>query len=457
MTASNSAGSASATSAATEVVASATNVTPVCATTTGSTGATAKLCMTQYPTEPLDNSLGLASPVGHFETTVEVNNATSSTVLGCPGQRLEPTLCVTWTMSGSYLATDLWDLGGEQGNPKFPYMFDLWPMFYAAGNKTITATSRIDGKNLAVSVPLTISGLATPKAPSPNSGRVPAVTPKDPTAVTIATVADTAASNSAEKAVGDLMASWAPDMLFYLGDVYQSGTYQEFLNYWHPAPLFGRFNAITAPVVGNHEYRLWGDIRGYRWYWNVLNGGPSGGRAGRWYSFNIGRWHIIVLDSGPMQDTTNTIYAPGTPQHNWLKADLAAHPNSSYPCTMAVWHRPRWSDSSISGDAKLQSLWDLLHPARADVILNAHAHQYERSRPLKLDGSPAADGNGIVQLMVGTGGNALGAWRQAMSSRFVYRVSTYGAMRLVLRSASADFQFVTPRGEVLDRGTIPCR
>jgi hypothetical protein len=88
----------------------------------------------------------------------------------------------------------------------------------------------------------------------------------------------------------------------------------------------------------------------------------------------------------------------------WLEQDLAAHPDERYPCTLAYWHHPRFSFSTASGpSAAVGPLWDLLHAAGADVVLNGHSHNYQRWRPMDPDGALDRAG-GIREFVVGTGG-----------------------------------------------------
>jgi alkaline phosphatase len=413
---------------------------PVCSTVKGSSGAQATLCITDYPMT-LDNSLGLANPTGFYAATSSVTGKTSSTVLGCPGQRLVPTLCVTWTINGVYSLTDLYS----------PFQWQLHPMFQPAGKKTVTATAYVDGATLSASVPLTVTGSATPAKPSPNSGKIPGVVPRDPNAVVIATVGDSPASQPSAKNVANLIASWSPDMLFYLGDVYQYGSYQEFLNHWYPSTLFGRFDAITAPVAGNHEYKRWTNAAPYYWYWNYRIGAPTATKAGQYYSFDLAGWHIIALDSDAPHDAAS-------PQLAWLQQDIAAHPNSQYPCTIAIWHRARHSTGGIGGKPSTQTFWGAMVTQGVDIFLNAHAHDYERSFPLRKNGTVAPDGIGVTQFVVGTGGNTLGAWSTtAPTTQMAYRTNTViGAMKLILRPGQAEFKFTAVGGTTWDAGTIPC-
>ncbi len=93
-----------------------------------------------------------------------------------------------------------------------------------------------------------------------------------------------------------------------------------------------------------------------------------------------------------------------------------------------------------------------------DIFLNAHAHDYERSFPLRRNGTLAPGGLGVTQFVVGTGGNTLGSWSpDAPTTQFAYRTNTvYGALKLILRPGQADFTFMGLGGATWDAGTIPC-
>jgi hypothetical protein len=74
----------------------------------------------------------------------------------------------------------------------------------------------------------------------------------------------------------------------------------------------------------------------------------------------------------------------GSSQEAWLKADLAAHPNV---CTIAYWHRPRFSSSTTTpSSTTYNAFWNDLYAAGADVVLNGHAHDYERFAPQTSSG-----------------------------------------------------------------------
>src|SRR2546430_9841830 len=87
-----------------------------------------------------------------------------------------------------------------------------------------------------------------------------------------------------------------------------------------------------------------------------------------------GAWHVVVLNSGSpsLVPTTAT-----SPQVQWLRADLAAHPAR---CTLAYWHHPLF-DSKDAPYTTVRPLWDGLYGAGVDVVVNAHYAFYERFAP----------------------------------------------------------------------------
>jgi hypothetical protein len=207
--------------------------------------------------------------------------------------------------------------------------------------------------------------------------------------------------------------------------------------------------------VGNHEYKIYPTAWPYFWYWNYPQAkAVRSGGGGGYYSFQAGGWHIISLNANIPMDA-------GSPQGLWLKADLATHPNSAFRCTLAFWHQERFSDISLRLPST-SALWTQLYNANADLIVNAHAHAYERWQPLNAGGSIDRT-RGIVQLVAGTGGNVLSQRWQTNDSRSAFRDhSHWGYLRLTLNPGRADYQFVavqskdgTPNG-IRDSGSVAC-
>jgi hypothetical protein len=227
--------------------------------------------------------------------------------------------------------------------------------------------------------------------------------------------------------------------VFTLGDnVYPDGTAAQFTDCYDPT--WGRHKSRTHPIPGNHDYNTSG-ASGYFGYFGSAAGDPSKG----YYSFNLGAWHIIALNSEIAQGA-------GSAQEQWLRADLAA--NSSV-CTLAYWHKPRFSSGQHGNNSASQALWQALYDYKADVILNGHDHTYERFAP--QNPSAQADSNGIREFVVGTGGAGLYPFPTIQPNSQVRNNTTYGVLKLTLHATSYDWQFIPIAGQTFtDSGTGNC-
>jgi len=211
---------------------------------------------------------------------------------------------------------------------------------------------------------------------------------------------------------------------------------------------WGRFNPIVRPVPGNHEY-LTRDAAGYYAYFGARAGSPPGG----YYSYDVGAWHLIALNS----NCGFVSCAPGSPQERWLRADLAAHPRR---CTLVYWHYPRFTSGPHRNDAaNMQSvapLWRALYSAGADIVLNAHDHDYERFAPQTPDGR-ADPLDGIREFVVGTGGRDHYPINGTRANSERHNDSTYGVLALTLRPDRYSWRFVPEAGaQFTDSGSTRC-
>lgn len=190
----------------------------------------------------------------------------------------------------------------------------------------------------------------------------------------------------------DLVIGLDPLAAFVSGDnVYNSGSLAQYNERYDPN--WGRFRELTLPVPGNHEYWTTG-AAGYFDYFNGVgaNNGPAGERGNGWWSVDVGDWHLVGLNTRSNGTSTSAQLA-------WLEADLAA---TTKPCIAALFHHPLVSVGAYSGYAGVKPLWDRLYAARADLVIVGHDHNYQRYAP--MDGSVTARSDGLVQLVVGTGG-----------------------------------------------------
>jgi hypothetical protein len=234
------------------------------------------------------------------------------------------------------------------------------------------------------------------------------------------------------------------DRFLPLGDIqYEKGAYQDFRDNY--AVFFGPLKPITEPVPGNHDYGVAG-ANGYYRYFGVRGHGPDG-----YYSYDLGAWHVIALNSAICPAGTGC--GPGDPQYEWLKADLAADHAS---CTLAYWHHPRYDwlryqkANWVEGYEFLRTapFWNLLYDAGADLVLSGHNHNYSRWQPMdkRLRYDPK---RGIVQFIVGTGGrnlNGLGSQNTRPATFAAGQGSQFGILELTLHPDSYDYRFRSTLG-----------
>lgn len=233
-----------------------------------------------------------------------------------------------------------------------------------------------------------------------------------------------------------------------LGDnVYLTGTPEEYANCY--TPTWGRHLARTRPVPGNHDYYTPG-AAGYFGYFGASAGDPAKG----YYSYALGSWHVIVLNTGT--EKTADI-AANSPQVQWLRAELAA---AGDRCVLALWHHPRFS-GTLNRPAmrpEVKPLWDALYEFGADLVVNGHDHAYMRFGPQTPDGVGDPD-YGIPQITVGTGGGeGLYAMEPvAPANLLASNNDTFGVLKLTLRRNAFDWQFVPVPGKTYsDAGSGSC-
>jgi len=107
----------------------------------------------------------------------------------------------------------------------------------------------------------------------------------------------------------------------------------------------------------------------------------------------------------------------------------------------------------------MTAIWQALMDHGAELVLAGHDHGYQRLNPLNASGAMVA--NGIVELVVGTGGaplnNASSFAGRKPANTAVRNATTNGVLKLTLRDGGYDFQFIPIAGQTFtDSGSGSC-
>jgi len=225
--------------------------------------------------------------------------------------------------------------------------------------------------------------------------------------------------------------------VFTLGDnAYFNGAPREFQECYEPT--WGRHRGRTRPVPGNHDYGTPG-AAGYFGYF-----GAAAGPAGLgYYSFEIGGWHAIALNS-------NIPASAGSPQAAWLANDLATHATA---CTIAYWHHPLFTSGPDGPSPFMRDAWRQLYAAGVEVVMNGHEHYYERFAPQNPDGG-ADPARGIRQFVAGTGG-APPYMPVSIQPNSEVRITGFGVLKMTLAASGYEWEFIPVSGP-RDFGTGSC-
>jgi hypothetical protein len=262
--------------------------------------------------------------------------------------------------------------------------------------------------------------------------------------VTLAAAGDIAScSSTGDEATANLLDEIKGTVATLGDNAYSSGTSAEFASCY--APSWGRHRSRTRPAPGNHDYLTPG-AAGYFGYFGAAAGDPAKG----YYSYDLGTWHIVVVNSNC---SAVGGCAAGSAQERWVRADLAAHRTR---CALAYWHHPRFSSGPHGGDPMMQPIWQALYARGADVVLSGHDHDYERFAPQTPSGAPDSR-RGIREFVVGTGGYSHYATRTPAANSQVRNGDTYGVLKLTLKATSYQWKFVPEAGKTFsDSGTGSC-
>ncbi|MFO1398909.1 MAG: metallophosphoesterase [Burkholderiales bacterium] len=276
-------------------------------------------------------------------------------------------------------------------------------------------------------------------------GVIGCVPPVPTTIVAAGDIAQCFNAPAAQSAAARTAAIIAPAdaMVLTLGDhAYDTGTASEFANCYDPT--WGHAaKSRTRPAPGNHDYYTQ-DAAAYFDYFGAAAGPDRRG----WYSFDFAGWHFIALNS-------LTEVQPGSPQYEWLKADLARTRDTL--CTIAYWHFPAFNSGADYGSVlSMRPMFEALYDGGVEIVLSGHEHIYERYAPQRADGT-ADPLRGVRQFVVGTGGHTLNGLGDPVANSEYRQNTRHGLLRLTLGDGTYGWVFQPTGGDApMDSGTGTC-
>ena len=405
---------------------------------------------------------GLAAAPG--KATLRVFKSLSTTT----AITLRPVADTTWSESGiNYVNKPA--PGGTPITPPGPWGTDVWLTYdvtsLVKGNglvsfalDTASSTSKsLPSREASTNKPELVLETATERphrpsrSPSPSGATLPAAQRR------LTTTAVPGRDRLSYAETSDLVRGINPQQVFALGDLqYNSGSTVDFgISYQNS---WGRFQDITRPVVGNHEYGTSG-AGGYFGYFGsaATPSNRAARRAVGYYGFNVpvgaSKWHVVVINSECTRINAGIGCAKDSPQYKWLVNDLAL-PDNRTLCTAVLSHRPRWSSNSFASP-DIQPLVDVMSANKVDLLLTGHAHSYERFAPQNAAGQ--SDPAGIREIIVGTGGRDSQGFGTVVANSVVRKNHIFGVMKLSLTATGYSYEFVPdPTTPFSDSGSGSC-
>jgi len=194
---------------------------------------------------------------------------------------------------------------------------------------------------------------------------------------------------------------------------------------------YGIFGPILDAVPGNHE---WGEpyeqderLEAFDSYF--------GYPITRNFVKTFGDVDAFFLDSDPRNPDGVSI---ASAQHAWLAAAVAL---STAPWKVVVMHHPPFTSGTTEA-ASTDLRWDFAAMG-VNAVIAAHQHNYERYEK-----------DGVIYLVVGTGGKSLYGFSGSPSANSLKRLSEYGALFMEASLRSLRFSFLNTVSIVRDTREI---
>ena len=248
-----------------------------------------------------------------------------------------------------------------------------------------------------------------------------------------------------------LSRGYESDVVFVAGDgAYPNGAYEDYINCYEPSwgQLQLPWNKIK-PSPGNHDYHTT-NAEGYFTYFGDSAVDTYSGLYDGYYSYNIppcsselaigcpGSWHVVSLNSNCAEIGGCGL---GSPQNDWLRADLVDARKAGAMCIVAYLHHTPLSSGPHGSNSTTQPLMAALYDYRADILVAAHDHTYERFMPQDANGVPDLD-YGVRLFVVGTGGASLYRFQTPVANSQARYNYLNGVLMLTLHPTSYDWEFI---------------
>nr|CAB3459394.1 unnamed protein product [Digitaria exilis] len=192
---------------------------------------------------------------------------------------------------------------------------------------------------------------------------------------------------------------------------------------------------------GNHEIEKLPIVAptpfvAYNARWHMpYDAGTTPSADNLYYSFDVAGGAVYVIMLGSYTD-----FAAGSPQHEWLRRDLAAVASRSTAAfVVALVHAPWYNTNKAhmgSGDAMQEAMEGVLYGARVDAVFAGHVHAYERFRRVYAG---REDPCGPVHITIGDGGNREGLakrYEEPQPAMSAFREASFGHGRLEVVNAT---------------------
>ena len=249
----------------------------------------------------------------------------------------------------------------------------------------------------------------------------------------IAAVGDIALTKNSLETLQSLN-SIDPEIILFLGDLSYT-TYNEWIEFTNFLEKEKTFITIGYDDLEyQEEYLAYYDIE------NVF------------YSFDFENVHFVTISA-------EQSYSKGSEQYNFLKSDLANTDLDENIDWIVFWlHKPIYYSNSQNGHTDLIVLHKLLDQYDVDLVLQAHFHAYERSKPITSDGiimdhskCSYIDPKGQIFVTVGTGGHSHANIKNKFDWSVIQNNNDFGFLNLkILEDKAIVGEFIANSGKIVD-------